>query len=544
MGRRHTGVQRRRNTWFLRRRVPADVRGPIGRTEIVRSLKTQDYTLAVQRAPLEALKIDEEFARARTKLIHAHDVTDAEAERMAVGYFAMRDAMNAATAAGVFGDNRAEALDTCLADLNAWQYGRDPDLLPGLQATARKLVRERGLSVDGMPPGMWAFLGYIRRAEVELALRFRDHLEGRTPEHRDPMFRDAIAAVEKDEAITVEGAIREFMREPSRDLSRKMALDWNFSHRVLREVCGDDTPLRDVDRVAIRKVRDLLVRLPSNAAKKYPAMTLEQAATAGEKDGAPTMRARTVNAHLGRISSFLKWSQQEGYVARNPAEGLRVARDVSAAGARMPFDLAQLERIFGTEYATHAGARRWVSLLSLFLGLRLGEASQLRTQDVREVDGVLCVAVDPEAGPLKSAASRRLVPVHKTLVALGFVKFVEDAKQEERDLLFPELPLDRRGYRSDAFQKWFSRYATSVGAAAPRTSFHSFRHCFRDQLREQQVPRDVALQLGGWTSGSVADSYGSGVGVKTLRKWADKLDYGLDLGHLSGSPAPRKRRRR
>jgi len=46
------------------------------------------------------------------------------------------------------------------------------------------------------------------------------------------------------------------------------------------------------------------------------------------------------------------------------------------------------------------------------------------------------------------------------------------------------------------------------------------------------VPRDVALQLGGWTSGAVADSYGAGVAVKTLRGWLDRVDYGLDLGHL------------
>ena len=156
MGRRHPGLQRRRDTWHLRRRVPDGLREAVGRTEVVRSLKTHDYRLAVQRATVEAARIDEEFANARKTLTHAHDVTDAEAERIAVRHFAERDARDADSAARVFGDERAEALEANQVDLSNWQYGRDPEVMPPLQAAARRLVVERGLRVEGLPPGMWS----------------------------------------------------------------------------------------------------------------------------------------------------------------------------------------------------------------------------------------------------------------------------------------------------------------------------------------------------------------------------------------------------
>ena len=39
---------------------------------------------------------------------------------------------------------------------------------------------------------------------------------------------------------------------------------------------------------------------------------------------------------------------------------------------------------------------------------------------------------------------------------------------------------------------------------------HSFRHSFRDRLREAEVDVELTDQLGGWASSSIGQSYGSG----------------------------------
>jgi hypothetical protein len=60
-------------------------------------------------------------------------------------------------------------------------------------------------------------------------------------------------------------------------------------------------------------------------------------------------------------------------------------------------------------------------------------------------------------------------------------------------------------------------------------------------MREGGVGRDAALQLGGWTSGAVADSYGSGMSPKALLGELRKVKYEVDLSRLVPSPVKRRR---
>ena len=167
-------------------------------------------------------------------------------------------------------------------------------------------------------------------------------------------------------------------------------------------------------------------------------------------------------------------------------------------------------------------------LLGLYGGLRLNEACTLRCDDVELRDGMHVVVVRPDeegVKKLKTRAARRVVPVHPVLAQVGFLDFVRGQQEVGYEVLFPALKSDRRGYLSDGYQKWFARHLKKIGAVATRTSFHSTRHCFRDQLREIGAPRDVVLALGGWAgSGGADDAYGGGLRASTLHGWVRRID--------------------
>ena len=83
----------------------------------------------------------------------------------------------------------------------------------------------------------------------------------------------------------------------------------------------------------------------------------------------------------------------------------------------------------------------------------------------------------------------------------------------------PDLPKGKRGYYSDPFQKWFSRFLAHIGAKTPKTSFYSFRHCYRDAVREADISPERVRALGGWTSkGGAEEIYGAGHRASTLAK--------------------------
>jgi hypothetical protein len=105
--------------------------------------------------------------------------------------------------------------------------------------------------------------------------------------------------------------------------------------------------------------------------------------------------------------------------------------------------------------------------------------------------------------------------------------------------LFPDLPRGKStGYFSDPFSKWFGGYLKTTLGAQCKATFHSFRHHFRDALRNAGVPIDDAEALGGWSEGrrSAENQYGHGdERLKHLSKQIAKVRYeGLDLGRLYG----------
>ena len=167
-------------------------------------------------------------------------------------------------------------------------------------------------------------------------------------------------------------------------------------------------------------------------------------------------------------------------------------------------------------------------------------------KDVAEQDGVLIFRIRAAEATqrVKTSAGNRVVPLHPELIRIGFLDFVKEQRLKGQDRLFPELSPDKRGYYSDAFQKWFDRFLRSCGARKPNTTFHSFRHGWTYRLRDAAVPQDRRRELGGWADTGIDDAYGRGSPIRLLSQDIAKITYpGLDLSHLypsfaQGQPGP------
>ena len=93
--------------------------------------------------------------------------------------------------------------------------------------------------------------------------------------------------------------------------------------------------------------------------------------------------------------------------------------------------------------------------------------------------------------------------------------------------------LGSTGYRSDPFSKFFARFLNKVGITHKKKVFHSFRHSYRDVLREADISDEKVRALVGWASGRTEDDYGSGLKASTLAKDIEAVRYpDIDLSHL------------
>jgi hypothetical protein len=80
--------------------------------------------------------------------------------------------------------------------------------------------------------------------------------------------------------------------------------------------------------------------------------------------------------------------------------------------------------------------------MALFMGLRREEAAQAAIANIHESEGVsyLQTAVDKNLQQnLKNEDSKRRVPVHSALIALGFLDYIAKIKKAGHLRLFPDL---------------------------------------------------------------------------------------------------------
>ena len=191
----------------------------------------------------------------------------------------------------------------------------------------------------------------------------------------------------------------------------------------------------------------------------------------------------------------------------------------------------------------------WVPLISLFSGMRLGEIIQMQVADVKQLDGIdyfdVTTVVDPADGEaneaeegeksLKTASSRRSVPIHKALFDIGFEEFLVFRRASSSRRLFPEFEKAKDdGSWSKQFSKHFKRFRKSIGVTRRGVKFHSLRHNVEDALRNADVRKEIRDAIQGHGETGVSREYGSGFYVKTLDDAVQKIDYeGLNFpSHL------------
>ncbi len=90
-----------------------------------------------------------------------------------------------------------------------------------------------------------------------------------------------------------------------------------------------------------------------------------------------------------------------------------------------------------------------------YSGARVNEITQLRSEDIFELEGVTVMRITPDAGPVKAKVAR-IVPLHTHLVDQGFLEFV--AAKGAGPLFYDPAKRrsDRGGAEGEAGHAWAS----------------------------------------------------------------------------------------
>ena len=210
---------------------------------------------------------------------------------------------------------------------------------------------------------------------------------------------------------------------------------------------------------------------------------------AGKNRGQIGLDTVTVDNYVGVVNQLYKWAQKNGAFPRQmlipttdqriTTKAVKKARALSGKANRA-FKIDELIKAFDVK--SYRSENRlshhfWPPLIALYTGMRLGEVSQLACADIRMEDGMWALDInDEDYKRVKSAAARRVIPMHPELVALGLPEFMRDVKALNLGpQLFPVLLPKDDGSQGNAPGKKWDLYLKVVELTDDALTYHSFR---------------------------------------------------------------------
>lgn len=462
--------------YYYRRRVPkALVAALEGKTEITRALNTADPAEARVRCRKVDVEVDELFAKASRAETPRHAPTPKPSAALN-DYFRQRDEYEAEAAVALHETEEQQDVSWTRIEARLVREERRKDML-------RDVMTEILSKVVGSPRNE-------RRADLLSAASVEVQVPGKT-------LVDALAAWQR-------------RRTPTK-------ASVNMMERVIDLARRSGMPLA-LSAISKQHVTAFLNSLDAHSRS-------------------------TQRSYLSLLKALFSACVSEDLLTTNPASAVKL--DVTkqrSVKARVPFSIDDLNVIVASlRRDSPKPSAYWLPLVSMFTGMRMMEIGQLRANDIkiehytdsagkRHTVPFIYATDEGDEQSLKSLSSKRRIPVHPELVRLGFVEYARSVYGDNR--LFPELTMNKYGRITARYSQTFGTHLREVCKITdPRKTFHSFRHGFKNALREAGVREDVSDALTGHSTGSVARSYGDDYWpLRPLAEAMERVSYhGLKL---------------
>lgn len=323
--------------------------------------------------------------------------------------------------------------------------------------------------------------------------------------------------------------------------------EYEDAMRRLIRVIGD-IPAAQVTKAVIHNFRVVLGQLPKG--RWEAGLSVEELRSQVETGKRPPLSIKTVKKKLGFLSAIFKFAHDRlDAVQENPIVASGVSRDLSTAINRgalhqepqeKGYSRKELVSVFSSplfhgqwkpQRADYGRALYWLPLMMAYTGARREEVAQLLVADIEqdEESGAWCIAIRPGEGKsLKTASSRRRVPLHDDLLALGFLDYKDSIPASGR--LFPKLKPHKDGLGHAVGKAWDKYLQDEVKLQTTAKPAHGFRHAFKTLCREVGIPKEVQDWLLGHAATNVGDTYGSA----PISRMAEELKKYPSIARMAG----------
>ncbi len=399
-----------------------------------------------------------------------------------------------------------------------------------------------------------------QRAYVESYSKSLQLLEKGISNVNDPYFSECdgvpeIPKIDLTPSISIKELSEKFIEYKERGVTKKTADKYRLRSKIMMKFWGENTSIKEITVHKAKEIILFLSEIPTTAhiSNEYKNISLTEASfIEAKKDNPRFISPKTQEDSFIDMKAIFRYAYEHEWIASNPFDK-KIVRDLLPkvnSVSPPPPTVEEFNVLFSYDpylQLRHAGgkgeARFWLPLLCLFQGFRANEACQLLVEDVQVKDGIPCILIretDDNGNivkKIKSDSSKRIVPIHKEIIKMGFLDLVNRQKEVNETFLFSALSANADGSRADATCKWFGDFKDEVFDTSPirgAKGIHSLRHAFVTACRRGEVEPQIRWVLGGWSGDNVNSESGYGeYEMEVLEKASSKIKYeGVDLSNL------------
>jgi integrase len=294
--------------------------------------------------------------------------------------------------------------------------------------------------------------------------------------------------------------------------------DRAYALRLLLKVIGDK-PIQDITPDDANTFADVLAVWPTRLAHNHPEfrdLPPLVIADRSKREKWPVIMRSTQHKHIMGINAFFNWLIKSKRLSENPFGLIDPARYHDPVQRKKdPFTTQDLEALFDADRMKSYTEphKYWVPLIAYFSGMRVNEISQLYVDDIQSETVVdekgqrhtlpyFDITPYREGQSIKTPYSLRKVPIHSTLLALGFQQYVADVRASGSQHLFPGLPWEEGGPGRVA-SRWFNQQLlrNACGIRDKQKTLHCFRHTLTTLAERARISEAIVRTINGHSDG-------------------------------------------
>jgi integrase len=307
-----------------------------------------------------------------------------------------------------------------------------------------------------------------------------------------------------------------------------------------------DKPVGDITCDDMARFADILLWWPKGGVDKpcYEGKGPDEIAKYVKKNKKTVKRLMlsTQRKHILYLDALFHWLVRCKDIPENPLRYLDMKRYVEEGPRqKKAFSKTDIQTLFAPERTSKLQnpLHYFGSLLAFYEGMRCNEIAQLHVDNIQlvemtdengDVQTLPCIEItdEDEAQSVKSAYSRRWLPVHSKVIQAGFWEYVEDIRRMGSKEVFPGISWAGTG-PGHVLSAWFNAeyMRKECGINVKGTTLHCFRHHLNTLSDRSRVPDGVMVSINGHSGGSDVRNryYVNRADVLECQRYLEKLPF-------------------